>query len=163
MVAARLSVWLGDREGRDGCYNRWTMHREFRVENTDRMRWFTYFTVGGVVAAIVLAVIGGLPFDILMPTHAFGWVEPTCGLTRGSTAIARGDFATAWHYNPVSFLVMAFGVLGVIRAILGFATHRWFNVEVGWSRAGLLVLAITIFGLWAYQQTNAEFIINARV
>lgn len=133
------------------------------VEDTDRMRWVTRLTLAGVIAAVVLAVIGGFPFDTPMPTHAFGWVEPTCGLTRGSTAIARGDFATAWHYNPASFLVMGFGLLGIARTIAGFTTHRWVNVAYRPGRLTWTLAAVAFFGLWAYQQTNADFIINARV
>jgi hypothetical protein len=133
------------------------------VGDRDCMRWVTRFTLAGIVVAVVLAAIGGFPFDTPMPTHSFGWVEPTCGLTRGSTAIARGDFASAWHYNPASFLVMGLGLLGVLRTGIGFATHRWVNVtyrpgRLVWSLAGAAFVA-----LWAYQQTNADFIINARV
>lgn len=139
------------------------MKVEAAFGRTDTMRWVTYLTVGGVFAAIVLAVIGGFPLDTPMPTHSFGWVEPTCGLTRGSTAIARGDFATAWHYNPASFLVMGFGLAGLVRTAVGVTTHRWANVKMTWSRAGWLVVGVAFFALWAYQQTNADFIINARV
>lgn len=139
------------------------MKLDMAVGDTDTMRWVTYLTVGGVIAAVVLALIGGFPFDTPMPTHSFGWVEPTCGLTRGSTAIARGDFATAWRYNPASFLVMGFGIVGVVRTAVGLVTHRWVNVKVTWSRAGWAVLGVAFVALWAYQQTNADFIINARV
>ena len=135
----------------------------FTVGEADTMRWVTYLTVGGVLAAAVLAIIGGFPLDTPMPTHSFGWVEPTCGLTRGSTAIARGDFATAWHYNPASFLVMGFGVVGLVRTLVGVVTHRWANVKFTWPRVGWAVLGVAFIVLWAYQQTNADFIINARV
>lgn len=30
----------------------------------------------------LLAVVGGMPFDLPMPTHGIGLVTPTCGLTR---------------------------------------------------------------------------------
>ncbi len=127
------------------------------------MRWVTGLALAGVLAAVVLAVIGGFPFDTPMPTHSFGWVEPSCGLTRGSTAIARGDFATAWHYNPASFLVMGFGLMGIVRTAVGYVTGRWINVSYKPGRLALSLAAIAFFGLWAYQQTNADFIIHARV
>ncbi len=133
------------------------------IDRTDRMRWVTGLTLAGIVAAVVLAVIGGFPFDTPMPTHSFGWVEPTCGLTRGSTAIARGDFVTAWRYNPASFLVMGFGLLGIVRTAVGYTSRRWVNVAVRPGRVAWSVAAIAFFGLWAYQQTNADFIIHARV
>ena len=133
------------------------------IERTDRMRWLSWLSAGGLVAAVVLAIIGGFPLDTPMPTHAFGLVEPTCGLTRGSTAIARGDLALAWSYNPASFLVMAFGAAGIIRLVVGAATHRWVNVFVRPSRVGWFGLLAAFVGLWVYQQTNAEFIINSRL
>ncbi len=132
------------------------------VERHDQTRWITYTTLIGFGIAIVFALIGGFPLDTPMPTHSFGWVEPTCGLTRGSTAITRGDFALAWQYNPAAFLVMAFGLLGVLRTLAGLTTHRWVNIS---TRPGPIAWAIVIAGfmaLWIYQQQNADFIINSR-
>jgi hypothetical protein len=133
------------------------------VAHTDDMRWLSWLSVIGLVSAVVLAVIGGFPLDTPMPTHAFGLVEPTCGLTRGSTAIARGDLALAWRYNPASFLVMALGVAGMLRLAVGMTTHRWVNVSVRASRVAWLVGLAAFVGFWVYQQTNAEFIINSRL
>jgi Protein of unknown function (DUF2752) len=133
------------------------------ISDHDEMRFVTYLTIGGVAIAIILAVIGGFPLDTPMPTHSFGWVEPTCGLTRGSTAIARGDFATAWQYNPAAFLVMGVGLAGVIRTVAGFTTRRWLNIRAHPGRFGWLAFGIAFIALWAYQQQHAEFIINARI
>jgi hypothetical protein len=132
------------------------------IGSTDRMRWITIATCGGLVAAFVLALIGGFPLDTPMPTHSFGLVEPTCGLTRGSTAIARGNFALAWQYNPAAFLVMGFGILGLVRTLVGVTTHRWLNATWRFNRVALLLLAAAFIGLWIHQQSNAEFIINSR-
>ena len=71
------------------------------IAPTDEMRWLTRTVAIGATTAIVLAVIGGMPLALPMPTHAIGVVDPTCGLTRASTAIARGDFVNAWRFNPV--------------------------------------------------------------
>jgi hypothetical protein len=127
------------------------------------MRWLTTLSLAGVATAIVLALIGGLPFDIPMPTHSFGWVEPSCGLTRGSTAIARGDFATAWQYNPAAFVIMSLGVAGILRTIVGSATGRWINMTWRPGKTALVIGILVLIGWWAYQQTNAEFIIHSRV
>lgn len=132
------------------------------VEGRDGMRWWTWISVGGLAASVLLAVIGGFPLDTPMPTHSFGWVEPTCGLTRGSTAIARGDFSLAWRYNPASFLVIAVGAAGLLRAVVGTLTHRWLRVAISLRWAGWAVAAVAFVGLWAHQQSNAEFIINSR-
>lgn len=127
------------------------------------MRWLTFTAIGGLIIAAVLAAIGGFPLDNPMPTHSFGLVEPTCGLTRGSTAIARGDFATAWRYNPAAFLVMGLGAAFVIRAIVGWTMHRWVNLHGRPGKYAYLVGAAAFVALWVYQQTNADFIINSRI
>lgn len=139
------------------------MRCDFEIGSDDGMRWVTRLSAAGMFAAVVLVIIGGLPLNIPMPTHAFGWVEPTCGLTRGSTAIARGDFATAWHYNPASFLAMGFGLAGLIRTAVGLAAHQWINIKVAWSRAARVGFGLAVGAFWLYQQTNADFIIHARV
>lgn len=133
------------------------------LSDHDETRWITWLATAGVLTAAVLAAIGGFPLDTPMLTHRWGWVEPTCGLTRGSTAIARGDFATAWRYNPASFLVMGFAVAGVARTAIGLAAHRWVNLRL-WPRPRSWALAgVAFIALWLYQQTNAEFIINSRI
>ena len=141
--------------------------RGFRVKvsdgATDRHRWVTYASFGGLLLAALLALIGGLPVDIPMPTHVAGWVEPTCGLTRGSTAIVRGDFALAWRYNPASFLVVAAGIAGLLRWTRGRLTGRWINVAIRWNALAWSVIGILVLALWAYQQQRANFIINARI
>ena len=133
------------------------------VSDQDRMRLVTILALGGLVLAAVLALIGGLPFDLPMPTHAIGWVEPSCGLTRGSTAIARGDLSLAWRYNPASFLAVAFGAVGLCRAIIGFLTRRWINVEGRLGVPGWIAIVVAIAGLWLHQQNNADFVINSRL
>jgi hypothetical protein len=132
------------------------------IGDHDQMRWWTWMALGGVAAAGLLAAIGGFPFDTPMPSHSVGWVDPTCGLTRGSTAIARGDLALAWRYNPASFLVLGFGVAGLARAAAGAATRRWWNVSLRLRWMGWVLLAVAIAALTAYQQGNADFIISSR-
>lgn len=83
------------------------------ISTTDSNRWITALALGGLTAATLLSVAGGTPFDLPMPTHAIGLVTPTCGLTRGSTALVGGDAALAWRYNPASVVVVAFGVFGL--------------------------------------------------
>jgi hypothetical protein len=133
------------------------------VAATDQQRWFTAVMIGGVITAAILAVVGGFPIDMPMTTHQFGWVSPTCGLTRGSTAIARGDVATAWRYNPASFAVMGLGLVGTGRAVVGVVTGKWVTVSArpGWRTWA--VFGAATLALWAHQLTNAEFIINARI
>lgn len=123
----------------------------------------TRLAVGGPIIAAVLALIGGMPFDLPMPTHLVGWVEPTCGLTRGSTAIVRGDFALAWRYNPASFAVMVFGVVGLLRAAGGMLAGRWLNIEARIGPLGWIALAFGFVLLGLHQQSNAQFVMDARL
>lgn len=135
---------------------------QVRATTSDPAQWLTWATALGLIAAVVLAAVGGLPFDIPMPTHRFGVVTPTCGLTRGSTAIARGDFALAWRYNPVSFLVITVGAVGVVRTAVGLATGRWVTLNCTRSRSAWIVIGVAIATFWLYQQSNADFIISSR-
>lgn len=135
---------------------------ELTVEDRDVMRWWSWLAIGGLATMSLLAAIGGFPLDTPMPTHAWGWVEPSCGLTRGSTSIAGGDFGLGWQYNPASFLVVAFGAVGALRAVVGATTGRWIRVAGNLRPAGWAALAAAFLALWAYQQSNAEFIINSR-
>ena len=129
----------------------------------DRQAQITRLSIGGLLLAAVLAVAGGLPFDLPMPTHLVGWVEPTCGLTRGSTAIARGEIGLAWRYNPASFAVMGFGLLGVLRAGLGFLAGRWINFKVRIAPGGWAVIVLALVLLGIHQQNNAQFVMDARL
>lgn len=132
------------------------------ISTTDSNRWITALALGGLTAATILSVAGGTPFDLPMPTHAIGLVTPTCGLTRGSTALVGGDAALAWRYNPASVVVVAFGVFGLARAVVGFTTKRWLDISVRLTTTARFVLVIAFVVLWIYQQGNAEFVMNAR-
>jgi hypothetical protein len=133
-----------------------------RVSDADTAPWLTWLSAMGLAAAAVLAAVGGLPFDIPMPTYRFGIVTPTCGLTRGSTAIARGELGLAWQYNPASFAVIGLGTLGLTRSIAGFTTRRWLAVNCTRSRFAWVLIGAAIVAFWLYQQSNADFIITSR-
>ena len=139
------------------------------IDDHDGLKAVTTLAMIGVVTAAVLAVIGGFPIDMPMPTHAWGWVEPTCGLTRGSTAIVRGDWALAWRYNPGSFVVMALGTTAFVRGLVGLVWRRWANLHRNFApltrsdRWAVTAAVVAVVVGWAlHQQTNAEFIINSR-
>ncbi len=133
-----------------------------RISGSDTAPWLTLVSACGLVAAVLLAAVGGLPFDIPMPTYRFGVVTPTCGLTRGSTAIARGDFALAWQYNPASFLVIGVGAIGLARSIIGLTTRQWVTVNCTRSRIVWVLIGVSIIAFWLYQQSNADFVMTSR-
>jgi len=133
-----------------------------RTTSADTAQWLTLVSIVGLAAAGLLAVVGGLPFELPMPTYRFGVVTPTCGLTRGSTAIARGEFALAWAYNPASFLVMGFGAVGLTLVGVAQATGQWIMINCTRSRSAWALIGLAIAALWMYQQSNADFIITSR-
>jgi len=136
---------------------------EVTVGSEDQQVMVTRLAVGGLLLAALSAIIGGVPFDLPMPTHLVNWVGPTCGLTRGSTAIARGDLGLAWRYNPASFAVMTFGVLGLVRVATGVLTGRWVNIRARIGPLGWVSVLIGVGLLGFHQQENAQFVMNARL
>lgn len=133
------------------------------ISDNEETRWVTLVSLVGLLAGLALVLNGGFPVDTPMPTHSFGWVEPTCGLTRGSTALIRGDFALAWRYNPASFLVVGAAIAWLVRTAIGVFSRRWLNLRVRPNSAIWIGLLVAVGGLWALQQSNAEFIINSRL
>lgn len=95
-----------------------------------------------------------------MPTWELGVVTPTCGLTRATVAITRGDLATAWNYNPAAYLLAVFAVAVIARLIVGLVSGKWIN-------AAPVVPTVVWIGLiaiwWANQQMHAELIINTQL
>ena len=133
------------------------------LERSDRMRWMTGLTLVTIVTAIACAVLGRIPLDLPMPTHLVGWVCPTCGLTRGTVAIARGHFALAFRYNPLSFAVPLAALVVVARLVAGGAWGRWVNVRYRPTRLAWTLAAVATAALWAYQQSHAMFIMHSHV
>jgi len=117
------------------------------------------WTVGSLVvalAAVVFAVVGIPPVPVMWPLYRLGVVLPGCGLTRGVVALARGDLAGAWRWNPASLLVVVAVAAGIARAAVGAITDRWLAVRVA-PRPWLLALgAVAAAVLWANQWAHAD-------
>lgn len=133
------------------------------ISERDGTRWVTIVSLVGLAVGVLLVITGGTPWDTPMPTHAFGWVEPTCGLTRGSTALIRGDLALAWRYNPASILIVGGAFTWLLRSVYGHLTGRWLNIRIRPNLWAWLGLGAGLVLLWAVQQSNAEFIITSRL
>jgi len=130
--------------------------------DTDEMRWLTRAVALGVAAAFVLALIDGMPVALPMPTHAIGMVDPTCGLTRASIALARGDLLAAWRFNPAVFVLAGIAVAVVLRTVWGLTQHRWVSIRMPMTAPRVAIAVVVLAGWWAYQQSNAQFIMDTR-
>lgn len=133
------------------------------ISEEDQTRWITVASLGGLALCALLVVAGGTPWDTPMPTHSFGWVEPTCGLTRGSTALLRGDASLAWRYNPASFLVIGGALAWLVRSAIGLVTGRWLNLRIRPTALMWVGVGAGLVALLIVQQSNAEFIITSRL
>ncbi|HET6737727.1 MAG TPA: DUF2752 domain-containing protein [Kribbella sp.] len=91
------------------------------VRPLDRRVWgLTAVGVGGFLLAGVYQLSGqriGVPCILHATT---GLNCPLCGSTRMAASMLRGDFAGAWHFNPVVF------VLGPLIAVaVGYQLLAW--------------------------------------
>lgn len=132
----------------------------FRWDHEDRARHLTLLAVGAVVGAFILAWRGLPPIDIHSPLHFVGIMDPACGMTRAARALALGDLATAWLYNPGIFLLSAGTGLILGRALFGLITGRWITVILRWRRSALIAGAGVFLALWVRQQLHADLLIQ---
>lgn len=132
------------------------------VADTDEMQWLPRAVAYGVAAAVTLALIGGMPVALPMPTHEIGMVSPTCGLTRASIALARGDVVSAWRFNPAAFVLAGIGIVVAMRTAWGLSRRRWVNIKLAPSAPRVAVAVVAFGAFWAYQQSNAQFIMETR-
>ncbi|MGV1037995.1 MAG: DUF2752 domain-containing protein [Candidatus Nanopelagicales bacterium] len=132
-------------------------------ESFDGMPKLIWFVAIGVVLAAGFAVFGLPGYQLPMPTWHFGVVTPTCGLTRASTALARGEIATAWSFNPAAFVLALVAVGAVARSVVGYLTHRWVNVTMKPTRLGWVVIVALVLLWWGNQQLNAHLIMTGSI
>lgn len=137
-------------------------HGRVRVVLERRDLW-RYLTLGApllVAAATTMAVVGVPRIPIMAPLYAVGVVLPGCGLGRATVALARGDVATAWAYNPASFVLAAAVVGSLVRSGIGLSTRRWVHVRVHADRRLALVAAVAVALLWIRQWQQADLLIT---
>ena len=128
-------------------------------EDHDRHTAMTQLAAVGLVAALLIAVLGQPPYGFHGPLHYFGIMSPTCGMSRGVMWFTRGDIGRAWDYNPASLLVVPAGLVALIRAMYGRVAGRWPNLNFRWNWwiRGLLLVALV--ALTVRQQLHAELLI----
>lgn len=128
------------------------------LESTDRHRAWTIAAGLYATGAIVLAIVGLPPIDWHSPLHYVGIMDPACGGTRATYALAHGDLATAWRYNP-GVPVLAFAMVGAAaRAAAGWVTGRWVTVVGVRRRWAVALLLVSLVALEINQQLHADLL-----
>lgn len=130
----------------------------FTWDDHDRYGYAIPLVAVGALGAAALALFGLPPLDLHGPLHRVGIMDPLCGMTRATRALARGELATAMRYNPASPLLPLLASAVVLRAAVGRRTGRWVHA---WPRRSPALLAIVLVGvaaLWVRQQLMVELL-----
>lgn len=124
-------------------------------DSQDKYRWVTGLALVGVLAAVVMAVIGLPPVDLHPPWHRFGVMDPLCGGTRAARYTVQGTWREAWNYNPLGMVtVLGAGSL-IVRSLAGVATGAWPHVRIKWTPRRVRVVvavAVVLFTLLEIRQ-----------
>jgi hypothetical protein len=106
--------------------------------------WFQIVAAAGLLIGAFVVPLEGMPWSnascsMLLTT---GMPCPSCGLTRATSSVLRGDLVAAWHYNPFGIVIAAAFVLGTLLLLL----------PPGWKarlRASLRPVELPLLGLLA--------------
>lgn len=108
---------------------------------SDQRQAMTAAVMAGIAGALLMGRFGLPPLNLHTPLHRMGVMDPLCGMTRATAALGRADLATAWRYNPGSFLLAATAAVVLTRVAVAATTGTWWWVRVrGWP-VWLAVLA----------------------
>lgn len=125
-----------------------------RSESTGVRReppWLALYCSGIVVLAALFAATGiprWVPGSILL---RWGIPAPTTGLTRSFVALARGDAAGSFAWNPLGPVLAALVAAG---AVAGWVTWaRGVRIPARWlgSRPAVVAMSATVVAVWVRQ------------
>ncbi|HUP75848.1 MAG TPA: DUF2752 domain-containing protein [Acidimicrobiales bacterium] len=131
-------------------------HALFRWAERDRVPVLSAAALVGVVAATLLAAFGVPPVSIHAPPHFVGIMDPFCGMTRGVAAVARGDLAEAWWFNPASPLVVVASLVMLSRSAYGVTSGRWLEMRIAHRRLMVAVVLVAMAVLEVNQQLHVD-------
>lgn len=85
-----------------------------------------------------------------------GWHCPGCGMTRATHAALQGEFAIAWRFNPLGFVLFPIAMLGSALELGGWARNQplpWrlrVGANGGWILLGVIVTFTILRNLPAF-------------
>jgi len=130
------------------------------ITDRDTHRVFTYTAAAGIVATVVLALVGLPAANLHGPLHFQGVMDPLCGMTRGMFYAGQGEWLTAWRYNPGSLLLLTGAAVAVLRAAVGSVTARWLQVRIAKPLLySTLIVAIVVLEI--NQQAHAALLMRS--
>jgi hypothetical protein len=120
------------------------------VRQHDAHPAWTGIALCGLVAAMMLAVLGLPPLDLHGPLHFLGVMDPFCGGTRSVYLTLHGHLRDAVHYNPAGPVLV-----GTALALL----LRWVDVRMP-PRLLIPLAMVTLAALELNQQLHAALLMQ---
>lgn len=115
--------------------------------------------LGGLTAAVVLAVCGMPPVNLHGPLHFLGVMDPLCGGTRSVYLTLHGRWAAAVTYNPAGPALVLGAVAVLVRAARG--SRMWAPKTITVPRRVRVALGVlAVVALEVHQQLHAGLLMS---
>jgi hypothetical protein len=120
--------------------------------------WELYALILVVGAAVYVPLSFVMPMPPLhSPFRYLGFACPLCGGVRSVSALAFGEVALAFQYNPLApivLLVLVYGVISWVFVVLPFRRRLVVDASararvVFWVVVGLILAANWVYVVWA--------------
>lgn len=129
------------------------------VRSHDTHPVWTRIALYGLLAALLLAVLGLPPLDLHGLLHYFGVMDPFCGGTRSVYLTMHGHLRDAVRYNPAGPALVVAALALLVRAAIGWSSHRWVEVQVP-QQVLIPVTVVMLAGLDVNQQLHAALLMQ---
>jgi hypothetical protein len=129
------------------------------VRQHDAHPAWTGIALCGLVAAMMLAVLGLPPLDLHGPLHFLGVMDPFCGGTRSVYLTLHGHLRDAVHYNPAGPVLVGTALALLLRAAIGWSSRRWVDVRMP-PRLLIPLAMVTLAALELNQQLHAALLMQ---
>lgn len=129
------------------------------VRGHDTHPVWTRIALCGLLAALLLAVIGMPPVNLHGLLHYVGVMDPFCGGTRSVYLTMHGHLGEAVRYNPAGPALVVGALALLLRAAIGWSSHRWVDVQVP-QQPLIAVVVVMLAALDMNQQLHAALLMQ---